>query len=80
MHTCVSRCLWRPEEALECLGAGVIGISEPPDVGTGIRTPVLMPEQQELLTPEPLFQTYHHYFIDTGTKAENKKTACQMFT
>lgn len=65
---------------MECLGARVTGIFEPSDVDTEIRTPVLTTEQQELLTPEPLFQPYHHYFIDTGTKAENKKIACQMFT
>lgn len=42
----------KPEEGTESLTAGVTGICEPSDVGTGFRTPVLVREQQELLTLE----------------------------
>jgi hypothetical protein len=50
------KCLRRPEESMGSLRAGVLGICEPSEMDAGLRTPVLMREQQELITPEPQFQ------------------------
>lgn len=32
-HVC--RCLWRPEEEIRSLGAGIAGVCDSPGVGTG---------------------------------------------
>lgn len=34
----VRRFLWKPEEGVECHGAGIIGSCEPPDIGAGNQT------------------------------------------
>lgn len=38
-------CLWRPEEGFKSFEVRVKGTYEPPDLGSGIQTQVLMIEQ-----------------------------------
>lgn len=52
----VGRCWQSPEQDVRSFTAGIIGICELPDVGTGIRTLVLMTEQQVFLISEPFLQ------------------------
>lgn len=55
-HVC--RCQWFPEGRFRSLGAGVAGICEPPDTGTGIQTLVQMMEQPVLFSSEPPLQPF----------------------
>lgn len=44
-YMCMCRYPWRPEEEDESYEDGVIGICEPPSVGSGVWPPVLITEQ-----------------------------------
>lgn len=54
--TCTHRSPWRPGEGIGSLGAGVIGVCEPPDVGADIWIQALWIGHEVLLTNEPYFQ------------------------
>lgn len=47
-HMC--RCLWRPEEEIRSLGAGIAGVCDFPWCGYWVLTLVFMVEQQVLLS------------------------------